>query len=1002
MTASFEIRLLGGLQVRQHGEKVTNFMSSKVSALLAYLAVTGRPHQREALAGLFWGEMPEDSAANNLRQALTNLRKVAESHLVITRETVAFDAETPYCLDVDDFKRMLRLSSGQPSSQHIPLLRQALALYHGDFLEGFYIRDAPDFEDWALVQRVHLRELAQQGWQTLSNLLLDTGDYPGAIEAAGRLLAMDPWREEAHRQRMIALARSGQRSAALAQYQACRAILQKEFDSEPEAETTALYERIRLSMRGPRHNLPVAITGFVGRESERADLLRMLAAPNRRLVTLLGPGGVGKTRLALETAAAAEPMFLNGVWLVPLTGVDHPSALPWAIADAIGLSLAGAGTPEAQLFNFLRQRELLLVLDNFEHLVGQPALDLLVRILQQAPAVKFLVTSRARLNLSAEWLLDLAGLPYPPKGDHGDAQAYPAVQLFVRRSQRVRPEHALDASANDAIARISRLTQGLPLAIELAAAWTRTLTPGQIADELARGMALLESTAYDIPERHRSMTAVFDRSWTLLTHAEQLALGQLSVFRSGFDPAAALAVAHAGLPLLQALVDRSLLRIDEAGRFDMHPLVQQFASDKLAQQAQANAVAGRHAQHYAGLTVRREHEFHGDQDRQALQWMLREADNIRAAWDWSVRQADSALIESFLESFLYFFDIQGRYRDCVELTGQALAALQAADQIPEVTFALGRVMALHAGFCFRLGDFELARKHSEKALTLLELRRPHRDVGHARLYLGAAWYGLGDLARAEHWWLAAAAAYREAGHAWGNGAALDNAGYIGFLRGNAVEAEAHLKEALDVARRTGSRYLLTGAYDHLAALTAAQGRHAEAMAYVEQCRRVLEEMDRPYIVASLSLSLSQIAMQVGDLAAAEDHIDRALHLARDTGNQYDLMHFLLQRGAVTVASGDYAAALAAYREAAVLGQEIHAESLMVDVIVGLADRAWAMDNRPLAGALYRFAQGHPSAGQEAVSRAAGRLAELPRRTPSLDVPHDIDEALAWGLSTDRT
>ena len=270
-----------------------------------------------------------------------------------------------------------------------------------------------------------------------------------------------------------------------------------------------------MAMRGARHNLPALTTGFVGRESELAELLRLLASPTSRLVTLLGPGGVGKTRLALEAAAAAEPAFLNGVWLAQLAGVDNPAALPWSLADAVGLPLAGAEPPEVQLLNFLRHRELLLVLDNFEPLIGKAALDLVWRILQQAPAVKLLITSRERLNLAAEWLVDLAGLPFPAGSGRGDAQAYPAVQLFVRRSHRVRPDFVLDAGAGEAVARICQLTEGLPLAIELAAAWMRTLPPAQIAEELARGLALLASTAHDIPERHRSMAAVFEHSWTL-------------------------------------------------------------------------------------------------------------------------------------------------------------------------------------------------------------------------------------------------------------------------------------------------------------------------------------------------------------------------------------------------------------------------------------------------------------------------------------------------------
>ncbi|MEZ4767395.1 MAG: BTAD domain-containing putative transcriptional regulator [Caldilineales bacterium] len=950
--ATLEIRALGGLQVSNDGAAVTGFVSSKVAALLAYLAVSGRPHQREALAGLLWGEMPDAAAANNLRQALTNLRKLAEPHVHITRDSVAFNRTAPYALDVETFRDLLRLSGGQPSGQRIGLLRQALTLYQGDFLEGFYVRDAPDYEDWALLQRVQLRELALRGWDTLAGLLLASGDYDEAVDAAGRLLAIDPWREETHRLRMLALARSGQFSAALAQYQACRDILQREFDAAPSAETTALFERIRAAMRGPRHNLPAATTGFVGREVELADLRRALASPDTRMLTILGQGGAGKTRLALEVAGRCAPMFLNGVRLGHLAGVNDPAALPWALADALGFTPDGGEPPEPQLLNFLRGKEMLLVLDNFEHLITDPALDLLASIVQQAPDVKLLVTSRARLGLAAERLFDLAGLPFPSAGE-ADAGGSAAVELFVRRSQRVRPDFALSAESARAVARICQLTEGLPLAIELAAAWARTMSPGEIAGELARGISLLASTARDLPERHRSMAAVFEHSWSLLDDACRTALAQLSVCRGGFDRMAAQVIVGAGPATLQTLVDRSLLRYDGGGRYDMHPMTREFAAGKLAcQPAEDEDARRRHAHHFAAQTAGREHEFHGARDRDALRWMQIESDNIRTAWDLAVEIADPDLLEGFVESFLYFFDIQGRYRECVELTGRALEALRTGEHGSSVVRerCLGRVIALQAGFCFRLGEFEEARRGAEQARTLLEPLRPHRDVGHARLYLGAAWYGLGDLDGSLHWFLSAVEAYEEAGHDWGTGAALDNAGYLEFLRGNLAAGERHLTRALAVAERTGSRYLLTGVNDHLAALAAAQGDFARAMTHVERCRAVLEELDRPYIVANLSLSLSRIAAQAGDLAAASDHIQRALAVARETGNQLDLVRFLIQLGAVDVQRGEFVSALAAYQEALAVAQEIRAESLLAEIEAGLADCAAATASSPATAA----------------------------------------------------
>ncbi|MCB0244011.1 MAG: tetratricopeptide repeat protein [Anaerolineae bacterium] len=995
--SNLEIHLLGGLQVNRAGAPVTGFISSKVPALLAYLAVTGRPHQRETLAGLLWGEMPDASAANNLRQALTNLRKLAGPHVNITRDSVAFDYSAPYSLDVETFRDLLRLSGGQPSNQRAELLRRALTLYEGEFLEGFYVRDAPEFEDWVLVQRVRLRELALQSWDALTTLLLDSGDFSGAVDAAGRLLAMDPWREEAHRQRMLALARSGQFSAAMAQYQTCRDILRREFDAEPSGETTALFERIRAAMRGPRHNLPAATTGFVGRETELANLRRFLASPDTRLVTILGSGGSGKTRLALEAAAQCAPMFLNGVRLVQLASVDTAEGVPWAMADAVGFVPAGAEPPEPQLLNFLRQKELLLVLDNVEHLIEPRVLDLLADILRQAPDVTLLVTSRARLNLSAERLVDLAGLPFPVDQGGSAQGGFPAVQLFAQRSRRVRPDFDLSMETLAPVTRICQMTEGLPLAIELAAAWTRTMTPAEIATELAGDIALLASTAYDVPARHRSMAAVFEHSWVLLDESCQSALAQLSVCCGGFNRAAAQAVAGAGTVTLQTLVDRSLLRADGAGRYDMHPMIREFAAGKLAgRPVDAADAPRRHARYFATQTAGREHEFHGARDRDALQWMLTEADNIRAAWEWGVQQADSDLLEDFLESFLFFFDIQGRYRECVELTGQALEALQSRNP-GSAKRALGRLLGLHAAFRFRLGEFEGTRREAERAVDLLEPNRPYRDFGHARLYLGAAWYGLGDLDRALAWFLAAAAAYEEAGHAWGIGAALDNAGFLELLRGNMDAAETHLKRSLEVASQSGTRYLLTGVYDHLAALMSAQGRFAEALSYVERCRAVLDELDRPYIVASLALSLSRIALQAGDLTAAENHVERSLQVARETGNQLDLVQSLLQLGAIATARCNFAAGLAAYQEAAAVAHEIRAESLLVDVVAGLADRAAAMGWTAEAAALYRLVVDHSNASQEAAIRATQSLTSLPAADSGPDAIKTLDEALAVGL-----
>jgi DNA-binding SARP family transcriptional activator/Tfp pilus assembly protein PilF len=996
-----EIRLFGGLEMQLDGAPVSAFMSSKVPALLAYLAVTHRPHQRDTLAALLWGELPDADARNNLRQALVNLRRLLAPYLTVTRDTVAFNPTESFCLDTAQFETLLDSVSALDPEVRPRQWQEATALYTDDFLAGFLVRDAPAFEEWMLGHRARYQELALYAMHQLAQHHLDSGQYGRAINIATRLLAIDAWREEAHRQLMEALARTGRRSAAVAQYQRCRRLLREELGVDPSAELTALYERIKASLHGPKHNLPAALPSPLGRQAELAQLRRRLASPACRLLTLVGPGGGGKTCLALAAASEHVYAMLDGVYWVPLDPAASPAELIGAISNALGFVFSGAHPLEDQLIDYLRSKELLLVLDNFEHLIAPFALTLLSRLLAHAPHLKLLVTSRVRLNLTAEWLVDVTGLAYPPGHNDAEAETYPAVQLFGQSARRIQPDFALTPTNTAAVARICRLVEGLPLAIELAAAWARTMTPEMIVAELGRGLAFLASTAYDVPDRHRSLAAVFEHSWRLLVPDAQSILARLAVFRGGFEAAAAEAVAGPVGAALQVLVDRSLLRVNGSGKYAMHPLVQQFAGEKLAQTAETvtHQALCRHAHYFAGLVHRSEGDFHGPQDRQALARMVGEVDNIRAAWRWAAQQAEAALLEQFLESFLYFFDIQGRYAECVDLTGGALPDLRTAAEgrnLPQQRRGLGRVLALHAAFQFRVGEFECARQNAQEALALLEPLGPHRDEAHARLYLGAAWYGLGNLEQSVHWFLAAAQAYEAAGHAWGIGAALDNAGFLEFLRGNGVMAESYLTRALAVARQTGSRYLLTGVYDHLATLTAAQGRFAEAMDFVDRCRQVLNELDRPYIVASLSLSLSRIAAQAGNLAAAGQHLERALSIARETGNRLDIVQTLIRLAQVQGSGGQMAAAQAALDEAAALGREIHAESLLVDVAAGLADLALAAGRRREAAALYRTATEHAAASHETAGRAAGRLRKLGNAAHGQRL--SLDAALGLGLA----
>ena len=489
--ARLRLSMLGPLEVVLDGDPVTSLATSKARALLASLVVeTGRPHPREALSGLLWPEWPERSARANLRNVLANLRKaigdrdIAPPTLLATRETIQFNGASDCWVDVTVFQELVQAEPVDGAS--VRRLEQAVALYRGPFLEGFSVADSAPFEDWALVVRERLGQQVLGALQSLTGYEEARGAYARAREHTRRRVALAPWQEQGHRELMRLLALSGQRGAALAQYEACRRALREELDVEPGEGTTRLYQRIRNGELGPAkettardgripsaqeppsplppHNLPAPLTPFVGRKAALAEIAQRLQDPACRLLSLVGPGGIGKTRLALEAARGEVGGYEHGVFLVPLAPVHSAEEMTTTVAQALGLP-SGGGDTRRQLLSHLRDKQMLL-LDNFEHMLASsviprrssfrgdlsiahghsaspdlgggnlydetrdpaiastrnnqssPSSDdataLVSDILTTAPQVTILTTSRARLNLRSEHLFTVPGMHCPP------------------------------------------------------------------------------------------------------------------------------------------------------------------------------------------------------------------------------------------------------------------------------------------------------------------------------------------------------------------------------------------------------------------------------------------------------------------------------------------------------------------------------------------------------------------------------------------------------------
>jgi predicted ATPase/DNA-binding SARP family transcriptional activator len=717
--------VLGPPQVTLDGKPV-HIGRRKAVALLAYLAVTRQPHTREALATMFWPEAGQSRALAYLRTTLWALNKaLGDVWLDTEGETVEVAPGAALWLDVARFHALVAEAPLSDPARCTAVLSEAVDLYRDQFLAGFTLPDCPAFDEWQFFQGQALEGESAAALEQLVNCCVALGSFADAIPHARRRLAMDPLHEPAHRQLMQLYDWAGQRSAALRQYEECAAVLQAELGVEPGPDTTALNDAIRerrapapptvaqhtslrqdvpAKVQASKGYLPLMSTPFVGREDEIREITQRLADPACRLMTLAGPGGIGKTRLALKVATETSFNYQDGAYFVSLAPVESAEYLVPAVADAVRFTFREQGDPKSQLLAYLGEKHMLLVMDNFEHLLD--GVDLVSEILATAPQVKVLATSREHLHLHEEWVYETRGLTYPRDGAAGSLEAYGAVQLFVQSAQRVRPGFTLTPGDWPHVTRICRLVEGMPLGVELAAAWMEVLSPKGIADEIARSIDFLNTSARNLPLRHRSVRAVFESSWERLSPEEQDALSKLSILRSGFQREAAEVVAGATLPLMRALVNKSLVRRNVFERYEIHELLRQFTEDKLnATPDIRDHTRDRHAAYYAGYMQRQTAVLKSARQIEALDEIEAEIDNIRAAWIWAVHTRNTGATRGLLGGLAHFYLMRTRLQEAKELFGGTIIYLEAADLSEAEQIILAQIKILQA---FKLREYGLA------------------------------------------------------------------------------------------------------------------------------------------------------------------------------------------------------------------------------------------------------------------------------------------------------
>jgi predicted ATPase/transcriptional regulator with XRE-family HTH domain len=640
------------------------------------------------------------------------------------------------------------------------------------------------------------------------------------------------------------------------------------------------------------NNLPAIPTPFLGRDTEVADILSRLSDEGCRLLTIAGPGGIGKTRLSIKVAEEALDAYQHGVCMVPLAGIESTAALPAAIAAGLGLSHSVKTELLSNLLGYLRHKQLLLVLDNFEHLL--PDTRLLIEILQNSPDVKILVTSRQRLNLNSEWVYLLQGLSVPPEDDHSDLLAYSSINLFLQIARHAKPNFELYDMNSATVAQICRRVEGMPLAIQLAASWIPVMGPEGIAEEIRHGLDFLEADMNDLPERQRSMRAVFESSWKLLDEEEQQAMKMLAVFRGGFSLASVHDIFQIPTKYILSLVNKCWVQPEAGGRFDLHELVRQYAQAKLQSDLEyLYSVEERHSAHYCAVLSKHEENWFTEREGEAFREIDAEFQNIDAAWKWSLKQQRLDLVVSASESLARYYN---RYLRFGEEFIAMSAALKCMDSIRNkhgkesntVLLARARAMISLIG---QLTTREEIRAEFDKVrilLTQLEKDGVQTAPESARIL---AWEGhlmmKEDTREAFKLLRQAAALHNEMGNHILEAATFYSIGEKYTNLGDYDQAFYYINQCLQISKRTGYPRLLADCHMLLGILNRHTGNIEEAEKFGHSSLIEYRKQGLRYDDGFALLHLSYTLMLAGKLTEAMLHAQHSLHVFNRLGTGPD-------------------------------------------------------------------------------------------------------------------
>jgi len=902
-TGLLQIFALGDLRILVDGEKVRGLRSRKALAILIYLAATGESQAREVLAGLFWSESSQAQAMSNLRDALSSLRKHLTPFINIDRYSVSLNQEANCWFDVSELE--LVIANMRRDQEHMDVktvedLEIVLGYYQRDFLEGFYIRGARGFEEWQVIVRERIRMEALNAFFELTNFYCNAGNFKKGISFARRALEIEPLMEEGHQQLIRLLDYSGRSSEALIQYEKCREILSDELSVEPSDETKKLLAYLLEGEKIPglpvsqfMHNLSLPLPELIGREEDLSQIGLHMKDPNCRLLTLTGVGGIGKTSLGCHAAAAALDTFPDGVWLVELAAFNETDLLPDHIAAVFGVSAqedkVGRGITGI-LVDFLKDKNLLLVLDNCEHLI-EPCAFFVKVIINGCPQVKILITSRETVGIPREQIYQVFPLAIPPESIKSqDIHEYAAIRLFVERATGNRPRFGITTENMEVLADICRQLDGIPLAIELAAARVKVLSLNQIAERLLDRFQILTGGPRTALPRHQTLQATMDWSYNFLSKGEQAMLRRLSIFSGGWTIQGAEEVACFGevakpqvLDTLTHLVDKSLVSVEDKGevmRYGILETVRQYGVIKLSEENETDKTRQRHAHFYAQQAEKADEGLRDHRQHNSMGQLDTEHDNLRSALGWSIDHNEANLAFRLVGALGWYWFMRGHWKESRRWLAKVLELKSDGNQ------------GYRAKAICRAGGLELIRGNLVGSVERIEeaeaICRDSEDkeglawclnlLGQGRTWKRADFKLAGPLL-AESIDL-----FQSLENDWGAAWSLRYLGQVFELQGEYERGQAMMKEGFhsfeeigDMWNAAHSAYLLgTSAFRH--------GDFKVAKMTYEICLEKCELVEDRVMEAHALRGLAQLALKLDDNPRAELMLYNALEALQKIGD----------------------------------------------------------------------------------------------------------------------